>query len=64
MRDYKRKAALEYLQAQGFEDLPSWLLNQAKEKMSYIQETVSFLTDTFLLAPISWLVSSPVLPHC
>lgn len=46
-----------FKEAQGFDDLPSWLLVQAKEKMAYVQETVSFLAETFLVAPVNWMVS-------
>ncbi|KAL4227970.1 Perilipin-2 [Mactra antiquata] len=48
-----------FKEAHYFSDVPSWVISQANEKMSYIQETVSFLTDTFLVAPITWLVSKP-----
>lgn len=55
-RKYSDELYQSFKQAQGFDDLPSWLLTQAREKMSYMQETVSFITDTFVVAPIHWLV--------
>ncbi|XP_045156473.2 perilipin-2-like [Mercenaria mercenaria] len=54
---YTEELYQAFKEAQGFDDLPNWLLTQAKEKMLYVQETVSFLTETFLVAPISWMVS-------
>ncbi|XP_060595048.1 perilipin-2-like [Ruditapes philippinarum] len=52
---YTEELYMAFKEAQRFDDLPHWLLAQAKEKMSYIQETVSFLTETFLVSPISWM---------
>jgi len=46
------------LQAEGFHEVPSWVVTQARERLAYVQETVAFLADTFLLAPITWLVST------
>ena len=45
------------LQVQKYEDVPAWVLSQAKEKMGYLQETLGFLKEMFLTRPIQWLVS-------
>lgn len=55
-RLYSEELYHSFREAHKFEDLPSWALSQAKEKMSYLQDTVSFLAETFLITPISWLV--------
>lgn len=55
-REYSEELYKSFTEAHKFEDIPSWALSQAKEKMSYLQDTVSFLAETFLITPITWLV--------
>lgn len=46
-----------FQQVKSYEEVPAWVLSQAKEKMSYLQETLGFLKDTLITQPINWLVS-------
>lgn len=55
---YSEELYESFRKAEGFQDLPGWVLTQAREKMSYVQETVTFLMDTFLVSPISWLTKN------
>jgi len=45
------------LQVAKYEDVPSWVLIQAKDRMTYLQTTLGFLAETFVTVPLNWLVS-------
>lgn len=44
------------LQISSYEEIPSWFLAQAQDKMGYVQETVNFLTEYLITTPLDWLV--------
>jgi hypothetical protein len=45
-----------FLQVSSYEEIPSWFLAQAQDKMGYVQETVNFLTEYLITTPLDWLV--------
>ncbi len=48
---------LLWLQAKNFQDLPTTVLNQVRDKLGYITETVSFATEYISkMSVINWLV--------
>ncbi|XP_067665550.1 perilipin-2-like isoform X2 [Haliotis asinina] len=44
-----------FSKAKSYEDLPSLFLSQAKDKLGYVQETLSFATDLLISTPLNWL---------
>lgn len=38
-----------------YEDVPAWILTQTKERLTYLQETFSDLTERLLNGPLNWL---------
>lgn len=53
------KAFLFYiytLKVERYEDVPAWILTQTKERLTYLQETLSDLTERLLNGPLNWLV--------
>nr|XP_022331100.1 perilipin-2-like isoform X2 [Crassostrea virginica] len=38
-----------------YEDVPAWILTQTKERLTYLQETLSDLTERLLNGPLNWL---------
>ncbi|KAL3865647.1 hypothetical protein ACJMK2_043013 [Sinanodonta woodiana] len=44
--------------ASSFEDFPSWVLEQTKEKLSYLQETLGFLREMLTQSSLNWMVPS------
>lgn len=39
-----------------YDEIPKLALSQAKEKLSYLQETLQFVTEMLITAPLQWLV--------
>ncbi|KAJ8310928.1 hypothetical protein KUTeg_011520 [Tegillarca granosa] len=39
----------------SYDEIPSWVLSQTKEKLSYLQETLHFVTETVIAAPLQFL---------
>ncbi|XP_052797266.1 perilipin-2-like isoform X1 [Mya arenaria] len=54
---YSEELYQSFRKAESFTELPSWVVSQTRERLAYVQETVSFLADTFLVTPITWLDS-------
>jgi hypothetical protein len=57
-RKYSEELYQSFKEAKGYDDIPAWVLTQTREKMGYVTETISFLWDTFLVAPLNWVVPS------
>ncbi|KAK3601189.1 hypothetical protein CHS0354_004389 [Potamilus streckersoni] len=41
--------------ASSFGDIPSWVLQQTKEKLNYLQETLSYLSDMLAQSSLNWM---------
>lgn len=44
-----------FQKVERYEDVPAWILTQTKERLTYLQETLSFLTDKLLTGPLNWM---------
>ncbi|XP_061172993.1 perilipin-2-like isoform X2 [Saccostrea echinata] len=44
-----------FQKVERYEDVPAWVLTQTKERVAYLQETLSFLTEKLLTGPLNWL---------
>ncbi|KAL5005357.1 hypothetical protein ScPMuIL_018813 [Solemya velum] len=57
-RKYSEELYTSFKEVKTYEEIPIWALTQARGKMQYMQETLSFLTDMVLSVPLNWLVPS------
>ncbi|XP_071108275.1 perilipin-2-like isoform X1 [Haliotis cracherodii] len=54
-KKYVEELYTTFSKAKSFEDLPSWFLNETKDRLSYVQEALSFATDLLISTPLNWL---------
>ncbi|XP_076102334.1 perilipin-2-like isoform X1 [Mytilus galloprovincialis] len=54
-KQYSDELIKSFQNVNSYEEVPSWLLAQAQDKMGYVQETVNFLTEYLLSKPLDWL---------
>ncbi|CAG2203386.1 ADRP [Mytilus edulis] len=55
-KQYSDELIKSFQNVNSYEEVPSWLLAQAQDKMGYVQETVNFLTEYLLSKPLDWLI--------
>ncbi|XP_041359254.1 perilipin-2-like isoform X2 [Gigantopelta aegis] len=46
-----------FTKEKNYEEIPSWLLGQTRERIAYVQEALSLVTEYLLSTPLNWLVS-------
>ncbi|XP_048732411.2 perilipin-2-like isoform X2 [Ostrea edulis] len=44
-----------FQKVEKYEDVPAWILTQTKERIAYLQDTLSYLTEKLLTGPLNWL---------
>ncbi|XP_041365306.1 perilipin-2-like isoform X2 [Gigantopelta aegis] len=45
-----------FVKKNRFEDFPSWMIVQTRERISYIQDALGYVTDFVMTSPLNWLV--------
>ncbi|KAJ8304834.1 hypothetical protein KUTeg_018417 [Tegillarca granosa] len=54
-KKYTEDLFQSFRDVKSYDEIPSWVLSQTKEKLSYLQETLHFVTETVIAAPLQFL---------
>ncbi|ESO92428.1 hypothetical protein LOTGIDRAFT_162734 [Lottia gigantea] len=54
-KTYADDIYISFTKVDSYDEIPTWVLNQTKDKLSYLTEILSFTADIVFLTPVRWL---------